>query len=135
MPKIKIYDVEFNSDFTYSQAKNFKGFNFEWEKASNYPNYKYNPSTDAEKEEQAELKSEWDNLSLEEVVITHPDKVTLQWENRRQIITEEQFEECYKGCKLTNILYPKVPDPIELNLEDLANRIVSKLATSLVKES
>jgi hypothetical protein len=135
MASIKLYDVEFNSDLPYSKSHSFQEINFQWEKSSNYPNYKYNPSTDAEREEQTELKAQWDTFSLEDVIKNHPDRVDLKWDCRRQILTEEQFEQLYKYCNLTNILYPAVPSKIELNLEDLANRIVNKLATSLLKET
>lgn len=132
MAKIKLYDVEFGSEFSYTKADkliDLSELNFKWSKSSTYPKHKYNPSTDAEREEQAELKAEWENLSLDEAVAQYPDKVEIDWNNRRHILTEAQFEKLYKYCKLNSIIYPEPSS--EIDIEDLANRIVSKLAERL----
>lgn len=128
---MKLYVIELNNSFSYVDFLSIKQddvnkLDIKWEKDSQYPNYKYNPSTDAEIEEQAELKANWEILSIEEVLQSHPSKATISWGNRQHIITEDQFDQMFKFCELKNILHF---DDTSIDLEKLADLIITKLKT------
>lgn len=130
---IELYTVEF-SEFTYSKYINLKSPNpitLKWTKSSQYKGYKYNPSTDAEKATQEDLRTKWDALSLEEAMIEQPEYVEISWGDRTCTLTHEQFKVYYPFCKLIRII--EIEQPELIDIETLSNTIVNKLIP-LLKE-
>ena len=130
---MKLYEVEFNGS-CYKAIKDNKllqNIPFEWEKTSNYPEYKYN-IPEEEKLLHEEYKKAWDLLTIEEVIKNYPDRVELGYSNRKFVITLLQYESCYSQCEIKNIIDVDGEAQIQaINLEELANKISDRLGTNL----
>lgn len=130
---MKLYHVEFTSSFTYeafneilNQDKTFPKNLFKWEKNSNYPGYVYNPNTQAEKEEQAELENNWQRMELSEVIKTAPKYLLVKWDSRTQILTEQQFYLTYRHCNIINLI------DVDTQQQSINDETLNKLADIIV---
>ena len=141
---MKLYHVEVASHFNYEtfnailkKDSTFPTDLFKWEKGSSYKGYVYNPKTQAEQEEQAELKDAWERVELSEAIKTFPEHVTIKWDSRMQILTEKQFYLTYRYCNIINLLdVDTQQQPIsDADLNKLADLIVSKLNLINLKET
>jgi hypothetical protein len=136
---MKLYHVEFGFSFNYeifngvfSKDNTFPKDLFQWEKDSSYKGYIRNPSTQAEQEEQAELKANWDRMELSEAMKTSPEYVKAKWDCRMQILTESQFHLTYRHCTIINLLDVDTSEQFisDATLNKLADLIVTKLNLS-----
>ena len=139
-----LYHVEFTSSFNYEtfsavlvKDNTFPEDLFEWEKSSSYEGHVYSPKTQAEQEEQAELKDTWERAELSEAMKTSPKHVTVKWNSKIQILTEQQFHLTYRNCNIINLLDVDTQEQFigDATLNKLADLIVTKLNLTNLKET
>ena len=137
---MKVYEVEFDYDFTYkdySALSELRTLTPNWEKSSNYDRYKStnSSSTDAEKAEQEELKLFWDALSIEEAIEQQPHNVNLGYSNRKHVLNLKQLESAHKYIKILNVVEVDTDILPSIDLDKLASKIAANFETNLPSSS
>jgi hypothetical protein len=129
---MKLYRVEFNADYSQiSENKKLNNLHLKWRKDSSYPGHKYNPKTEEDKLKQNKLKEAWEALPLKEAMKKYPNKVELDYGEREQILSLEQYESCYSYCTIKQILDLDAEAQVHaIDLDKLASKIKDSLIGS-----
>lgn len=115
---MKLLNVELKYGFNHKECKHLVINGLTWEKDSN-PSFIYNEKDEVKKEE---LRQLWLQMSLEEAMIQHPDEV--EPKNRRLVITQKEFEQCFKWVEIVQFLDIDTNAQIQaIDLDKLAKAI------------
>ena len=132
---MKLYHVNFNYGCDYIKVKTaLPRINFIPEKKnSTHPDVKsYRDYNESEKD----LNNIWENMDIKDALDKYPNYITIENNDRNQVLTISEYEKVYNYCHIKSIINTEVETihnfiNYDVLVEKISNSLISKTGNNL----